>query len=105
MDYARNPFTNAGIRNEPLIGYNMFKKGSNNNCKRIFLFESGKWFIVTRFYAYFLDAINRWKWIGFLDSVVLMLMGRDNPDDCSIHYNIPLDEYDFDDSCFLSSKI
>ena len=27
--------------------------------------------------------------------------GRDNPDDCSIHYNIPLDEYDFDDSCFL----
>ena len=104
MDYARNPFSNAGeLGNETLDLATIYvqRRAPTTIANEYFSLNRENGLLLPGSMHTFSMQLTDGNGLDSLDSVVLMLMGRDNPDDCSIHYNIPLDEYDFDDSCFL----
>ena len=104
MDYARNPFSNSGeLGNESLDLATIYvqKRAPTTIANEYFSLNRENGTLLPGSTHTFSMQLTDGNGLKSLDSIELMLMGRDNPNDCNIHYNIPLNEYIFDASCFL----
>ena len=104
LDYARNPFFNSGeIGNETLDLATIYvqRRAITTVANDFFSLDSVGGLLLPGKTHTFSMQLTDGNGFESLDSINLMLAGRETSDVCYIQYNIPLQQYDFDEDCFL----